>query len=378
LSGYLRTIEEMTYRDDYLSYRFGQSLWAYIGSKWGDEVVGILLQKAPRVGLERAFASTLGLSLAELSVEWSGEVRKQYLPQVAEFQRPETFATRLTAHDRLQDPWFLAPAISRDGNRMVFLSQRDGFSFDLWLADARTGEVERKLVESSSSADFESLRYMNSSSAFSPDGRYVAFAAQTGGQDAIYLYDLERNKVTKKLKFDLNGVSNPTWSPDSRRIVFTGMDGGLSDLFETDLEGNMRRLTNDRYADLLPSWSPDGRYIAFTTDRGPDTDLLELSYGNYRVALYDMDAGFVQLLPHQEVGKNINPVWSPDGRQLVWVSDRTGTNDLYLYERAEQQLYRISDVLSGVIAIGPLSPVLSWAGDGRLLFAYFEQAGYNI
>ncbi|MGH7506860.1 MAG: hypothetical protein ACRELX_14480, partial [Longimicrobiales bacterium] len=78
------------------------------------------------------------------------------------------------------------------------------------------------------------------------------------------------------------------------------------------------------------------------------------------------------------MGKNINPVWSPDGRQLVWVSDRTGTNDLYLYERAEQRLYRISDVLSGVIAIGPLSPVLSWAGDGRLLFAYFEQAGYNI
>ena len=378
LSGYLRTIDQMNYRDDYLSYRFGQSLWAYIGSKWGDEVVGILLQKAPRVGIERAFASTLGLSLPELSDEWSSAVRKQYLPQVTEFQRPDRFAQRLTAHARLQDPWFIAPAISPDGGRMVYLSQQDGFSFDLWLADAATGQVDRRLIESSSNASFESLRYMNSSSSFSPDGRYVAFAAQTGGQDAIYLYDLESNRVIRKLKYDLNGISNPTWSPDGRRIVFTGNDGGLSDLFVTDLDGAVKRLTDDRYADLLPAWSPDGRYIAFTTDRGPETDLESLRYGNYRVALFDMHTNRIELLPHQDQGKNVNPVWSPDGGSLIWVSDRTGTNDLYLYERAERQLYRISEVLSGVIAIGPLSPVLSWARSGRLLFAYFEQAGYNV
>jgi hypothetical protein len=378
LAGYLRTIDEMNYRDDYLSYRFGQSLWAYVGSKWGDEVVGILLQKAPRVGIERAFATTLGLTLAELSDEWSGEVRKQYLPQVAEFQLPGTFAKRLTAHERLEDPWYIAPALSPDGERMVFLSQRDGFSFDLWLADARTGDVDRKLIESTGSAGFESLRYMNSSAAFSPDGRYVAFAAQTGGQDAIYIYDVPRDRVIRKLRFDLNGVSNPSWSPDGRRIVFTGLDGGLSDLFLTDLDGQVQRLTDDRYADLLPSWSPDGRHVAFTTDRGAGTDLQRLRYGNTRVALYDLDTGGIELLPHQDEGKNVNPVWSPDGRQLIWVSDRSGTNDLYLYERDERQLYRISEVLSGVIAIGPLSPVLSWARSGRLLFAYFEQAGYNL
>ncbi|HEY0673401.1 MAG TPA: basic secretory protein-like protein, partial [Longimicrobiales bacterium] len=50
LNGYLRSINEMNRRDDYLSYRFGQSVWAYIGEKWGDEAVGVLLQKAPRTG----------------------------------------------------------------------------------------------------------------------------------------------------------------------------------------------------------------------------------------------------------------------------------------------------------------------------------------
>lgn len=176
LAGYFRTIEQMTHRDDYLSYRFGQSLWWYIGSKWGDEVVGILLQRAPRMGLERAFASTLGISLEELSAEWTAAVRKEYLPQVAEYEMPDDRAKKLTTHDRVEDPWFIAPAISPDGERMVFLSQRDGFSFDLFLADARTGAVQRKLIEAASNPDFESLRYMNSSAAFSPDGRYLAFA----------------------------------------------------------------------------------------------------------------------------------------------------------------------------------------------------------
>ncbi|MCI0433364.1 MAG: BamA/TamA family outer membrane protein [Gemmatimonadetes bacterium] len=378
LTGYLRSIEEMSYRDDYLSYRFGQSLWSYIGSKWGDEVVGILLQKAPRTGLERAFATTLGITLEELSVEWSAAVRKQYLPQVAEFDQPQTFAKRLTSHNRLYDPWYVAPAISPDGAQLVFLSERDGFSFDLFLADAETGRIRKKLIASSRSGDFESLRYMNSSAGFSPDGRFVAFAAKTGGRDALYIYDLRRGKVWKKLPFDLNGVSSPSWAPDGTRIVFTGLDGGISDLFVTDLEGRLERLTNDAYADLLPAWSPDGRSIAFTTDRGPDTDLVELSYGNYRVALYQFEDSRIEELPWQAEGKNVNPVWSPEGDQLIWVNDRSGTNDLVLYDLTTKELSRITSVLSGIIGIGPLSPVLSWAKTGRLVFVYFEQAGYNI
>src|SRR5687767_4995519 len=147
LNGFLRTVPEMSRRDDYLSYRFGQSLWAFIGQKWGDEVVGILLQKAPRMGVERAFATTLGLSLVDLSNEWMNEVRKTYLPQVALYRTPETFSKKLTAHDAVQNEWYLAPAISADGRHMALMSQRSGFSFDLWLADPKTGKLKKRLIE---------------------------------------------------------------------------------------------------------------------------------------------------------------------------------------------------------------------------------------
>lgn len=378
LNGYLRSIDEMSMRDDYLSYRFGQSLWAYIGQKWGDEVIGILLQKAPHMGIERSFASTLGLSLDDLSKEWIAEVRKTYLPQIAEHQSPGTFSKRLTKHDKLEAAWFLAPAISPDGANMAVLSQRGGFFFDLWLADARTGKFKKRLVEAAKDANFESLRFMNSSAAFSPDGNLIAFAAQTAGQDALYVYDIRKSAVVKKIKFKLNGIANPSFSPDGQRIVFSGNDGGISDLFVTTIDGKLTRLTQDKYADLVPAWSPDGKTIAFTTDRGPATDFESLRYGNFRVGLMDVATHDITILPGQEHGKNHNPVWSPDSRQLIWVNDATGTNNLYIYDLDKSELARITDVLSGVIAIAPTSPVLAWSRNGRFLYNYFEKAGYNI
>jgi len=378
-SGYMRSIAEMSRRDDYLSYRFGQSLWTYIGGKWGDEVVGVLLQRAPRMGLDRAFEMTLGVTLDELSDEWLTQVRSTYLPQTVDMERPHQFATRLTDHESLSDPWFVAPAISPNGRRMTYLSQREGFFLDLWLADAQTGEPIERLVEASREADFESLRYSTSSAAFAPDGRRLVFAAQHGGRDVLYVYDVEARRVTRRLEFELNGIANPTWAPDGQRIAFTGLDGGISDLFVTDLQGRLLRLTRDRYADLMPAWSPDGRSIAFATDRGPDTDFERLSFGNLRVAVYDLDSDRIRVLPHQEQGRNLNPVWAPDSRSLVWVGDRTGTHDLYLFELDTERLSRITRLLSGVLSATAMTPTLSWArDDGRLLFVYFERAGYNI
>jgi hypothetical protein len=377
LQGYLRSIGEMMVRDDYLSYRFGQSLWAYVAGRWGDEVVGILLQKAPRMGVERAFASTLNVTLEELNREWQAAVRAEFLAQVTEYDTPDRFAQPVHVRARLGDPWYLAPALSPDGTQLVFLSQRDGFSFDLWLADAADGRVRRRLVQSARDADFESLRFMNSGAAFSPDGRYLAFASKAGGEDALNIYDLRLNRVTKRLRFGLNGIRSPSWSPDGRQLVFTGLDGGLSDLFVADVEdGRLQRLTHDRYAALLPAWAPDGRTIAFTTDRA-GTDLDRLVYGNMRVALLDVASGAVEVLPGQDAGRNSNPVWSPDGRQLIWVGDRSGTSDLYLFDLEDRSLARITSMLSGAVAVTPLSPVLSWSQSGALLFTHFESAGYS-
>ena len=83
LSGYLRTISEMSLYSDFLSYRFGQSLFAFIGAKFGDEAVGLILRRAMRLGVEGAIQITLNISIDQLSEEWIEAVRTAYLPEAA-------------------------------------------------------------------------------------------------------------------------------------------------------------------------------------------------------------------------------------------------------------------------------------------------------
>ena len=148
-----------------------------------------------------------------------------------------------------------------------------------------------------------------------------------------------------RIAIPLNGVTSPSWSPDGRQLVFTGYDGGWSDLFIVNRDGSgLRRLTSDRYADLHPAWSPDGKTIAFTTDRGPGTDFTTLRFGNMRVALYHLNSGSIELLNHMDRGKNINPVWAPDGKSLAFVSDRTGISNIFMYDLTDGNIYQLSDV----------------------------------
>ncbi len=387
LSGYLRSIGEMSRYNDYLSYRFGQSLWAFIGRKYGDEMIGLLLQRVVPLGLAGAFQLTLGVTVEQLSDEWIESVRTTYLPEVARFGSPDEIGQRLTSHafrPGSEDfASYLAPALAPDGRHVVYLSDRGNklYSFyDLWLASAEDGQVLARLVEAARTPDFESLRFLNSSAGWSNDGRYLAFIAKVGGRDALYLYDIERRRVARRLTFELDGLQNPTFAPDDSRVAFTGIRGGVSDLYAVDLsDGQLRQLTDDGYADLHPAWSPDGAHIAIATDRGAGTDFDDLVFGNLRIAVYRIGTGDVDLLPFQEEGKNINPVWSPDGDAIAFISDRTGVSNVFLYSRTEDRLYQVTDLLSGVSGITPRSPAIAWAARAdRLAVTYFEGAGYNV
>ncbi|NIS01230.1 MAG: peptidase S9, partial [Gemmatimonadetes bacterium] len=172
LTGYLRTIPEMNLYSDYLSYRFGQSLWAHIGGKYGDQTIGLLLQRTMRMGLEGALRVTIGKRMEELSEEWIETIRTTYLPDVARHGSAAEAAQPITTHAFRPGSGdlasYLAPALSPDGRRIVYLSDRghDLYSFfDLWLASAETGEVEARLVKAARDPDFESLRFMSSSAA---------------------------------------------------------------------------------------------------------------------------------------------------------------------------------------------------------------------
>ncbi|MFN2572767.1 MAG: BamA/TamA family outer membrane protein [Gemmatimonadales bacterium] len=380
LEGHLPTLEEMTLDPYIFPYRYGHAIWAYIGEKWGDEVIGEILQSSATSGLDAAFKRALGRSLEDLSNDWRDAVQTTFLPQLGDHYRARRIAqptlTRRRTHGRI----FLAPALTPDGRDLAFFGDQGGFFIDLWLADGETGRVKRRLVKSTQNNNYESLRFINSAGAFSPDGRYFAIAAKRKDRDDLVILDVKRNREDARIVVGLNGLQTPQWSPDGTQLVFTGFANGFTDLYIINRDGTgLRRLTNDRFADLHPAWSPDGNTIAFVTDRGGDTDFDLLRFSNLRIALYHLDTGTIELLGNMDAGKNINPAWAPDGRSLAFVSDRTGIANIFLYDLGDGQIYQLTNMFTGVQGITPLSPVLSWASlADRIAFVYYEDGQYSV
>ncbi|HSA54717.1 MAG TPA: hypothetical protein VLE53_03390, partial [Gemmatimonadaceae bacterium] len=386
LNGNLPTIEQMTLEPGrYFPYRYGEALWEYVGGRWGDDVIGAIMNAVPNVGIERAFKRELGLDLEELSDEWREAMQTKHLPQVAQLDRARKFSEALLNQRKTGGfaQLFIAPALSPDGSLITFIALgsflRGEVFPDLWLGDAETGRRIKRLVKSTTTADFEELRLLYSQSAFSPDGKRLAFTAQRDGRDIMHVMDVERRKILKSFDVGLEWVTGPSWSPDGKQIVVSGTYTGLTDLFVIDYAtGNLRRLTNDKFGDLQPSWSPDGRTIAFATERGETTDLDLLKFGQWQIALYDLATGGVTVIPAQD-GLNINPQWAPDGKSIAFVSDRTGIANIFLYDFAAKEHYQLTNVIGSVNAITEYSPAITWArGADKLAFTYFENGDYTV
>ncbi|MDB4908130.1 MAG: surface antigen [Gemmatimonadetes bacterium] len=384
MNGGIPSVEQMSERPDrYFPYRFGHAFWAYIGSRWGDEAIGQIMNSVPSVGVERAFKRQLGLSLEDLGDEWKEDMQRRYLPAVATLERPRKFSSPLLNARKSGGEIFLAPSLSQDGRYIAFLSNgkfsRGEVFVDLWLGDAITGKRIKRIVKSTTDPNYEELRLLYSQSSFSPDGRQLAFTAQYRGRDVLYLADVQSRSVTKRFTLPLEGVTSPSWSPDGRQLVVSGNVGGITDLYVVDADGhNMKRLTNDKFGDLQPQWSPDGKSIVFATDRGDSASVELLRFPKWRIATYELEGGHIAVLPGQ-AGLNINPQWAPDGKSIAFLSDRTGTANLYLYETATHQHFQLTDVVGAIGAITEYSPAISWAhGADRLAFTYYEDGQYTI
>jgi Tol biopolymer transport system component len=359
-------------------YRFGQAIWYYIGTKYGDEKIGEIMQKAPLIGVREAFRQALNRDLEELSEDWLEAVRLTYMPQVVKYPSAEQAAVRLTNHIKDDASINVGPALSPDGSKVAFVSDRDYFN-DLYIASAVDGENVDKLVKGERTETFESLRFLRVGMAWSPDGNFLTFSSKVGEQDALYIMRVRDERIVESLRFGLEGIETPSWSPDGQQIVFTGLDGGVSDLFIVRKDGSdLRRLTNDRYAQRDPVWSPDGTRLAFTTEFGPGTDFDLLAYDDYQIGIYDLSTEEITFLPDQ-VGKSINPQWGPDGKTIAFLSDRTGVTNIFLYDFDRAETYQLTDLLTGVSGIIDSSPALAWSRDGsRMVFSAFSDGGWDL
>jgi Tol biopolymer transport system component len=364
----------------YFPYRYGHALLAYVAGHWGDQVIGQLLRQAGRRrSVDQAIREVLSVTPDELVARWHAEVHSTYEPLEGETRPPETFGPHIVGAQG-DNRYNIAPSLSPDGSRMMFLSDRGLFSIDLFLADARTGRIERQVTKSVVDPHLQSLEFIESSGSWAPDGKRFVFSGISQGRPVLVLYDVDRGKRKREIRFrDLGQVLNPSWSPDGRSIAFSGVSGGLTDLYIYDLESDqLRRLTDDQFADLQPAWSPDGRTLAFATDRF-SSELATLHIGPHSIGLIDVASGRITRVPGAEDVRQLNPQWSPDGTSLYFLSDPDGITNVYEVNLASGQLSQLTDLFTGVSGITETSPALSVAQQsGRMVYSVFRSNGYDL
>jgi Tol biopolymer transport system component len=363
----------------YFPYRYGQALWAFIGGRYGDRAVGQLLRASVgRGGYEEGIKSVLGVDAKALSAEWHEAEFAVYRPIAEVTKTPAQTARAVITKEHGGGEMNVSPEVSPDGTRLMFFSEKDLFSIDLYLADARTGKVIRKVTDTATNAHFESLQFLTSAGAWDSASKQFVFPGISKGEPVLTIVDAERGHKQREIRIrELHEILNPAWSPDGRSIAFSGLVGGLNDLFVYDLTADkLRRLTNDAFAELDPAWSPDGRQLAFSTDRF-STRLDALAPGNLRIAVIDVTSGAVRDVAGFDSAKNISPQWSGDGRSLYFLSDRQGITNIYRTTLDGGPTTQLTNLLTGVSGITALSPALS-VGNGRLVFSVYENDGYNI
>jgi Tol biopolymer transport system component len=403
------TLGQLTRDPRFFPYRYGQAFWAWVGGTYGDEGAVNLFKTALTMPLDSAIVSVTGLSPDSLSARWGRQVADHYAPLMAGMSAPPypnaeaddeddpgiidldtlRLATmegrRVLASELDGGNVNVSPAVSPDGRYVAFLSERDLFGIDLFLADAQTGEVLQKLQDIASDGHLDALRFINSAGTWSPDGQKFAFVVFVEGDNEIAILDVGTREIERRVRVgDIGAIKDPAWSPDGRQLAFVGIKGGISDLYLVDVEGGTaRQLTNDRYMDLQPAWSPDGQTLAFATDRGPGTTFERLATAEPRLALFDLGTSEIRLLSLFEAAKHINPQYSPDGQSLYFVADRAGFSNIYRTDLGSDgsggEVFQVTNIATGISGITDLSPALSVAAQtGVLMYSVFEAQNYNI
>jgi len=356
----------------FLAYRGGQNFLHFLDRSFGEGTVKKLVAAALESrDLESAFKEVVRIDLRDAGELWIRELRSAWWPELGRREQPSGAGRKLTKAREDGSFWNMQPAISPDGTRIAWFSDK-GTRQALWVGEiAKLPKSGAREVQSGAGMpSHESFSPFRSGLDWSADGKRVAVAALRSGRNVVQILDARNGRVRRTIDPKLDALANPAWSFDGRHLAFRGLLDGRSDLWLHDLEtGTTRRLTDDDAEDDEPAFSPSGKLLAFTSDRGGngrDIWILDLASGSLRRATADP-------------ADDTRPSWggsTDDSATLAFVSDRCGL----------PQVHALSgNGLSDTVRPRPLTNLLSGvtsaklSRDGsRLAISLFEGGAFDV
>ena len=349
----------------FLMYKEGESIVDFLRAQYGDRLPALLIDRWwMGRDLEDLLELELGLDYAELDERWVNYLKRRHFPELLTRRAPIEQGDRL-----LEESFFdTAPVLlERDGDalHLACLSARRG---TLSLFEVRVSESEEEvkpLIEGGRSARFEVLPAFRSR--LDVHESWLAFVAKSGGEDALYVYDVQNRRIVHSLSYDdLRQISSPSFSPDGSQVVFSGLGAdGYSDLYRVELaSGELERLTHDTFDDVHPDWHPDGDRVVFASDRPLARDGRMVLF---TLALRD---GSIEPLPIPP-GNATEARWSADGQSLLFVSDSGGVRNAFVHSLRDGTTQRITDLTGGVYAP-------DWLGPDEIVVSVFHRGGFGL
>jgi Tol biopolymer transport system component len=194
------------------------------------------------------------------------------------------------------------PAVSPDGNLIVFSSPRTG-----------NGDIYRVKIDGTSSMRLTSSPDCECDPHFSPDGLSIVFVREVGGQGDIWVMNSDGSNQ-RQLTASAGDKGGPRYA-SNQFVVFWRTDTALKvdvgssnarEVWSIDIKtGVETRVTNNRIEDVFPDASPDGKYLSFTR--------VEHTW------IYDRTTSL-----EREVGEGSDGTFSPDSRQMAVVAGKHG------------------------------------------------------
>jgi TolB protein len=197
----------------------------------------------------------------------------------------------------------------------VFQSDRDG-DFEIYVMNSNGQNV----VQLTDNAWVDRL------AAWSPDGEWVIFSSDVRGDGNFDLYRVRSDGTQLEEVFTSAArKSHPRYSPDGRYIIFTSgsaNDAATWEIMRLDTtSGEILQMTNNSRRDASPLFSPNGARILFITMMSDGS--------NNALAEMNIDGTDAQVI-YNSAGSDWSANYSPDGRYIVFSSNLTGSDQIYL------------------------------------------------